>query len=244
MALRSFLYAHPEYEQHLLRLSDDYVYFVTWEAPLAVLMIFGLAARLPAVDAAGRRVRRLILISTVLLAPLFLQHSVASCLQPRYNMAARFDPEGICRQATSFSCGPAAGVTLARMAGRRVSEGEMARLCLLRPGRGVTALELRRGLDIALRAVGRRARLQRVDDAGLAHLPPPFLAQLRREERPEHCVVVLQCSGGTVVLGDPAAGLRRVTLDWFLERWTGLVVTVSPELDDAIAGLPGDAGSR
>ncbi len=224
MCLRIFLYSHPEYEQHLLFwLSDDYIYFSTWEAPLAALMVFGLAARMP-----GTRTRRLVVLLLGLLAPLFLWDSFSACLQPHYVMAAQFDTEGVCRQGTSYSCGPAAAVMMLKFADAEVSEGEMANLCLLRPAQGVTALELCRGLNIALRSRGQRAVIERIRHNELDILRPPFLAQLRRAGAATHCVVVVQVRADTVLLADPARGRSICSRSDFLRHWTGIAITVKP----------------
>ena len=223
MGLRAFLYAHPEYEQYLLALSDDYVYFAVWEAPVVMLMVFGLAARLE-----SGRLRRLMVLMLVLLAPVFLWDSFAACVRPDYSMPARFDADGVCRQGTSYSCGPAAGVMLLRLAGEDISEGEMAELCLLRPNEGVTALELCRGLNIALRPKNQRATIQRAGPDQLARLRPPFLAEIRRPGSAEHCVVVLEIRDNEVVFADPAYGRFVSPKKEFLSQWANLVITVEP----------------
>ena len=224
MCLRIFLHAHPEYEQYLLRwLSDDYIYFSAWEAPLAALMVFGLAAHLP-----GRRTRRLVVLALGVLAPLFLWDSFSTCLQPRYVMAAQFDADGVCRQGTSYSCGPAAAVMMLKFVDAEVSEGEMANLCLLRPDQGVTALELCRGLNIALRPWARRAVIERIPPDELDALRPPFLAQLRRGNVTMHCVVVVEVRSDTVLLADPARGRSIRSRSDFLRDWTGIAITVRP----------------
>lgn len=230
MALRGFLYAHPEYEQYLLRLSDDYLFFATWEAPIAVLMIFALAARLD-----GRRTRRLAATALIMLAPLFVWDSFAACLHPNYEMPAQFDEEGVCRQTTDYSCGPAAAVMMLKSMGEEISEGEMANLCLLRPGRGVTALELCRGLNIALRARNCRATVEHLNPGQLDRLDPPFLAEIKRPGSSEHCVVVLQVLADVVLLADPAAGRAVCTREEFLKLWTGIAVTVTPSQRSSIA---------
>jgi predicted double-glycine peptidase len=223
MGLRIFLHAHPEYEQHLLMLSDDYVYFSAWEVPLVVLMTVALAGRLQ-----HKRPRRLVVLSLGLLAPLFLWDSFSACLQPEYAMAAQFDGNGVCRQATDYSCGPAAGVTLLKLFGRTMSEGEMAELCVLKPGKGVTVLELCRGLNIALRPTGRHASVRRVEGRQLGELPVPFLAELKREGSLPHCVVVLAALEDCVILADPAYGQIVGDRAGFLREWTGVAITARP----------------
>ena len=220
MGLRMFLHARPEYEQYLLLLSDDYVYFATWEVPLVVLIAVALAVRLQ-----SKRAQRLVMLSLCLLVPLFLWDSFSTCLQPDYAMAAQFDGNGVCRQATDYSCGPAAGVTLLRHFGTEMSEGEMAKLCVLKPGKGVTVIELSRGLNIALRRSGRRAAVRQLTRSQLDEVPVPFLAELRRKGSPNHCVVVLAVLEDCVILADPATGQIVDDRARFLRGWSGVAIT-------------------
>lgn len=221
--VRSFLAAHPEYEQHLLWLSDDYLHFANWDAVPAVFLAVALGARLHTSCA-----RRIVFLSLILLSPVFLWNNIVGCFRPDYAMAAQFDANGICRQATRYSCGPAAAVTLSRLAGIEISEGRMARLSLLKPGEGVTALELCRGLNLALRPIGARASVQRVTDGGFGALQAPFLAELVRPRGARHCVVVLELRPGSVLVGDPARGRYACPTADFLEEWTGVAITVDP----------------
>lgn len=223
LVFRSYLHAHPEHEQVLLGLSDDYVYLAGWDAPLAVWMVFALAARLQ-----NARFRRCVCWALALAGPLFAFDSLALCFQPDYTMPARFDQAGVCRQGTDYSCGPAAAVTVARAAGKTISEGEMASLCLLRPRKGVTALELCRALNIALRPTRQRATIRRLRPDQIDGVRLPFLAEVRRGGASEHCVVVLEVRAGKLIVGDPAQGRYSTSREDFLSDWTGLAITVEP----------------
>ncbi len=223
MALRTYLHAHPEYEQYLLGLSDNYVYFTGWEVPLVVFMLFALGSRLET-----QRVRRLLFLSLGMCAPLFLWDSVALCVRPDYTMPAQVDRDGVCLQATDYSCGPAAGATLLRALGTDATEAEMAELCLLKPGQGVTALELCRGLNIALRAVERRAAIRHLATNEPDLLPVPFLAELERPGTRTHCVVVLAVLDDCAILADPARGQYVQKRSEFEREWTGLAITAEP----------------
>ena len=237
MGLRTFLHLRPEYEQCLLDLSYDYVYFSAWEAPVALFMTFALACRLET-----RWVRRFTLASLVFLAPIFLWNSLVPCLQPHYAMAARFDGDNVCRQSTDYSCGPAAAVTVLKRLGKHISEGEMARLCLLRPDQGVTVLELCRGMNVALRGDPVRATIKRLEAKELDTEAAPFLAEIRRPPSSEHCVVVLEVDRDVLVLADPAYGKRVCTRDEFLRQWTGLAITLTPTVQTARSPFLADAG--
>ncbi len=223
ICLRALLYARPEYEQHLLFLWNDYVYFAEWSGPAAMLVVFAMAGRLE-----GVRVRRAVGAVLILIAPVFFWETAAVCLRPSYGMPARFDENEVCLQSTSHSCGPAAAVTLLHSMGKSVSEGEMANLTLLRPGQGVTALELTRGLNVALRSAGWRARIDRLNEQELAWQRRPFMAELRRPGGRFHCVVVRKVHSDSVVVADPAYGEKVVDMAGFLSEWTGITITAVP----------------
>jgi predicted double-glycine peptidase len=228
ISVRTFLHRHPEHEQVLLSLSSDYVYFAAWEAPIAVLIGFALVGRLPTPS-----VRAALLVMLIISSPLFLWNSLAPCLQPEYRMGASIDRDNVCRQTTNYSCGPAAAVTVLRHYGRVVTEGEMARLSLLRRNEGVTILELCRGVNVALRGTPHVASIDRVDLAGLGSAQLPVLAELRRGPGREHCIVVLAVKTDHVVVGDPAYGKRIYDLERFTEEWTGLIIEVEPSVQTA-----------
>jgi len=233
LAVRVFLHGHPEVEQHLLALSDDYLYFATWEGPLVAFVAVALAARLRT-----QSVRRLALAALVLLTPWLLWYNVVLCLQPWYAMPGRLHDGAVYRQGTDYSCGPAAGLTLLRAAGVEASEGEMANLCLLRPGKGVSELELCRGLNVALRQRHRRATIRRAAPDELDSLPTPFLARTQRHGGAPHCVAVLAVRDDEVVVADPAQGRFVCARDDLLSEWTGLAITLDPASPQAPRGRP------
>jgi predicted double-glycine peptidase len=233
LLLRSFLHLRPEYEQHLLSLSSDYIYFASWGGPVSVLMIFALAGRLP-----KWQWRKAAVITMTLMMPVFLWSSLVACAMPNYSMAARFDSDDVCRQTTDYSCGPAAALTVLKRLGQDLSEGEMARLCLLRPNEGVSLLELCRGLNVALEGRPHRATIERHSIDDLTTGDTPFLAELQRPNAVDHCVAVLSVTDDVLVLGDPAYGKRVVGRDEFRKEWTGLIITVRPTTPTVISRLP------
>ncbi|MFA4987398.1 MAG: cysteine peptidase family C39 domain-containing protein, partial [Candidatus Brocadiia bacterium] len=166
--------------------------------------------------------------AVALLSSLFLWDSLAAC-RPADPTPATMDDSGVYRQATSYDCGPAAAVTMLRTIGLPVDESKIAALSLLREGRGVTVLELCRGLDLALQGTNRRAAIRRLDADSLAHCPTPFLAEVRRGPAREHCVVVLEVLPDAVVLGDPARGRYGCLRSEFAREWTGLAITAQPQ---------------
>jgi hypothetical protein len=152
-----------------------------------VALLCGIAfARMP-----GHAVRR-----SVLLAPL-LGLAAFNLVRPILgNPPALGDrwKGDICRQTSGNSCGPAAAATLLRAFGIDATEGEMARLCLTRPG-GTPMAGVYRGLVIKT--------------AGQPYRPQPFYCNLD---------TLLKTQGGPVLL---TVGLQMgANVDpRFQERW-------------------------
>lgn len=151
--------------------------------------------------------------------------------------------EGIHRQETSRSCGPAALVTLLRYyLGVSVTEEEAARRSL-GLGEGdvspdaLMAPTTMRGLRDALAtwgfaAYGLTASLAQVqayvDETGL-----PLIARIVHPE--PHFTLVVGVERGHVLLADPALGWRAVPEGDFLAMWDGVVLALDPR---AAAGKP------
>jgi predicted double-glycine peptidase len=233
LLVRSFLHLRPELEQHLLALSPDYIYFAGWGGPISILMVFALAVRLP-----RWRMRRLAATLLLLMMPVFMWSNLMVYTIPDYNMPARFDEDGVCRQTTDYSCGPAAALTMLKPLGRELSEGEMARLSLLRPNQGVTLLELSRGINLALGDGQYRATIERRRLEDLASERMPFLAEIRRAGTAEHCVAVLAVADDVLILGDPAYGKRLISRREFESQWSGLIIAVRTTVPTGLTHLP------
>jgi ABC-type bacteriocin/lantibiotic exporter with double-glycine peptidase domain len=123
-------------------------------------------------------------------------------------------------------------VTVLDRLGIPATQHEMARLALLRPGGGGSAVMAVRGL--MLKAGDRyRVRLRRLDYDGLATIPLPAEATVLWEKVVHHSVALLEWKPEGVVLGDPVRGLRTLTRQEFLGEWLGMVVTLEPRSEAA-----------
>lgn len=59
----------------------------------------------------------------------------------------------------------------------------------------------------------------------------PFVAHIINEDSMQHFIVVFDIRKGKVVVGDPAKGKIKYTLDAFFELWTGYIVTFKKSQD-------------
>ena len=62
----------------------------------------------------------------------------------------------------------------------------------------------------------------------IADVSLPAIAHLRTRNGDGHFVVLQRWNPRTVVIADPARGIRTLRSDRFSKRWTGYLLTVSP----------------
>jgi len=176
-----------------------------------------------------RSIKVLVAVLTVLAT---LKLSVWPFLAPAFNqqylagLQTRMDANGICRQNTDYTCGPAAAVTALRKLGFAAEEGEVAILAhtssVIGTPPDMLASALRKhygsqGLSSEYRVF---RKLDELRHPGFTLVVTKYRAWV------DHYVVVLEVTNNHVVIGDPLLGVRRV-LDKDFEqmwRWEGVVL--------------------
>jgi hypothetical protein len=153
----------------------------------------------------------------------------AVCLFASYGFLLGTPPQlrnvwrnGVCRQTSLASCGPAAAATLLAEHGILATEAEMARLCVT-TGDGTSTRGIYRGLVLKAAGTDRRVEPFLGDVEALRKLDGPVLLNVRLDLRPDtdpryvekwgwrpgvpHTVVFFRCRpDGRFVIGDPAVG--------------------------------------
>jgi len=134
-------------------------------------------------------------------------------------LATQLDASGVCRQATDYTCGPAAAVTALRRLGFPAEEGELAARCRTNPFSGTApdilceVLRKRYG-PLGLRCQYRPfASIAELKQAGLT------LAVVKFEWLVDHYVTVLEVTDQAVVVGDPLLGRVTLSHQEFAARW-------------------------
>jgi predicted double-glycine peptidase len=131
---------------------------------------------------------------------------------------------GVCLQTSSYSCGAAAATSFVYYYGIRVTEKEMAELCLTRAGGpgliGTSDAGLMRGL---------RRKLAGRYDIFIARtvyddLPTPALVPLELYPGVGHCVLVWRVDPELVHLLDPRSGRTTLSRATFERQWTGAAI--------------------
>jgi len=135
------------------------------------------------------------------------------------NLKTRFDSNGICRQTTDYTCGPAAAVTALGRLGLTADEGEIAVLSYSSPVTGTLPTCLTSALQKRYGAEGLRCRYRRFDsieqlrDAGLT------LVVVREAFLLDHCIAILDVSDDAVTVADPVTGARLIPYRQFEKIW-------------------------
>jgi len=171
-------------------------------------------------------------IICILMAVVVVWFSVLPFLVPALiknhllNLRTRVDSNGICFQATNYTCAPAAAVTALRKLGLPAQEGEIAVLSHSSPVAGTLPRCLYRALRNRYSADGLKCRYRHFDslaelrDAGIT------LAVVRDTFLSDHCVAVLEVSDGMVTVADPVSGRMLISRKQFEKIWrfSGIVL--------------------
>lgn len=108
--------------------------------------------------------------------------------------------DGVCRQSTPSTCGPASAVTLAKLAGVDLDEHQLARECFTSE-RGTENWYLAR----ALRQHGLKAEFLELSP-DTAELPNPAIAGAVLSYGTGHFIPILGKEGTNYIVGDPMQG--------------------------------------
>ncbi len=142
------------------------------------------------------------------------------------NLSTRFDVNGICRQTTDYTCGPAAAVTALGKLGLAAEEGELAVLSYSSPMTGTlptclsTAIENRYSVD------GLKCQYRRFDSVDQLRGAGVILAMVKEAFLKDHCLAILDVSEDAVTVADPTTGTRLMPHRQFEKIWrfSGIVL--------------------
>ena len=127
--------------------------------------------------------------------------------------------DGVCRQNTDYTCGPAAAVTGLRKLGLPAEEGELAVLARTSPATGTPPDVLAHALRERYGRDGLRANFRQFRDVAELRGLGPTLVIVKFGMLLDHWLCVLEVTDTMVVVGDPLSGRTRLTHAEFTERW-------------------------
>jgi len=201
IAVRGVLAYSPGLEERLYEL-DNYPYFALTFSTAAATMVLAFLAR----KVARKLLAVLLWVLCVLLVLQEGYYSLQFVLAERWyaRLEGKVDATGYCPQTSEYTCGAAAGAMLLHAAGVAANEEEMARLCLVRAGIGVTDLTLLRGIKRKLRGTAYTAQVLRaLTYDQLLVLPKPCLVSIRQGWLLDHTVIVRFMNRRALRLLDP-----------------------------------------
>jgi hypothetical protein len=137
--------------------------------------------------------------------------------------------DGVCQQTSFDTCGAASMVTLLNKLGVQTSEGEMARLAMAAPGKGISPHQAAYALRRKLGQVRCSDNVVLIvpDLKDLHDLPKPFLAGIKFSFRTNHMVCVIETTQDNLVVGDPlSVGPKKWSWDNFRMMWSGIVIVL------------------
>ncbi len=206
---------------HLVR-GDLAVLHPTWGGVFAL----GVAGALAAV--ARPRERRALFVLVVAVGAYFVWDA-SWLVQEMDRTLERTTPKtDVCIQTTTWSCAPAAAVSLLRRLGIASTEAEMARLMHSRKLRGTNSLNAWRGLSRKLAGTGHRAELRELDYDGLVGARARGLAVFRLSPLLDHMVALDEATPVAVTVLDPLVGRRVVPRQEFEILWKREAILVVP----------------
>ena len=135
------------------------------------------------------------------------------------SLQTKYDKNGVCRQTTDYTCGPAAAVTALGRLGLKADEGELAVLSYSSPVIGTLPTCLTSAIRNRYGADGLSCRYRRFDSIDQLRNAGVTLAVVRDAFLLDHCIAVLDVSDNVVTIADPATGTRLMPCKQFEEMW-------------------------
>jgi predicted double-glycine peptidase len=142
------------------------------------------------------------------------------------NLTTRFDKNGICRQTTKYTCGPAAAVTALGKLGLSANEGEIAILSRTSPIAGTLPAMLCSALKDRYSSEGLKCQYRRFDSIEQLKKTGVTLAVVKDAFFVDHCLVVLEVLDDAVAVADPVTGVELMPYEKFRKIWrfSGIVM--------------------
>ncbi len=142
------------------------------------------------------------------------------------NLRTKLDSNGVCRQTTDYTCGPAAAVTALGKLGLIAEEGEIAILSYSSPVIGTLPACLSSALQSRYSADGLSCRYRHFDSIDQLRIAGVTLAVVRDAFLLDHCLAVLEVSDEAITVADPVMGTRSMPHRQFEKIWrfSGIVL--------------------
>jgi len=185
---------------------------------LAISM--GLTAPLSRLPRRCERLLVCILMAVAVTGSCVLPFLVPALIRDRLSsLRTRFDPNGVCRQTTDYTCGPAAAVTALRQLGLAADEGEIAVLSYSNPVTGTLPTFLCSALNNRYSAAGLKCQYRRFDSINQLRDGGVTLVVVKKTFLLDHCLAVLEVSDNMITTADPVTGTKLMPREQFEKIW-------------------------
>ena len=134
-------------------------------------------------------------------------------------LQTKMDKDGICLQSTDYTCGPASAVTALRKPGLPADEGQIAILSCTSDLEGTPTDMLAGGLRKEYAKAGLVVECRFFRNIAELKGAGMTLAVVKYGLLEDHWVTVLGATDSEVIVGDPLAGLTRLSYEEFCRRW-------------------------
>lgn len=130
-----------------------------------------------------------------------------------------YDRDGICRQTTDYTCGPAAAVTALEHLGLTAKEGELAVLSHSSPVVGTLPTSLCSAIANRYKDEGLKCKYQKFDTIEQLRQTGVTLVVVKEGFMLDHCIVVLEVLDDAVAVADPITGKELIPMEKFEKMW-------------------------
>jgi predicted double-glycine peptidase len=193
-------------------------------APLASMLMCTPITRMP--DIRSRT------MAGIFVALFVVQASVMPFLMPGLQKAelaklqTNIPSDGVCRQSTDYTCGPAAAVTAMRALGVNVDEGEIAVLAHTSRSTGTEPDVLAEALQSRYAAQNLCCTYRSFHSAADLPADRPTIALINYKFLVDHYITVLKVGKNQLTIGDPLSGITQESFDEFERDWrkVGIVI--------------------
>jgi predicted double-glycine peptidase len=147
------------------------------------------------------------------------------------NLQTTFSKDGVCKQTTGFTCGPAATVTVLRLLGIEAQESELAIYSKCTPEGGTTNENLVNAIEKLYGKKGIECSYLPFDSIDQLKGKCPLIACLNLSSAVSHYTVVLEITDDKVIIGDPIGGKKQWSYEDFKKRcWPTAIVLKNNQL--------------
>ena len=226
VVLHSVSLRRPDWALHpLLAWQWTGRWFIAASAAAVGMLFFTLVPRLP--NCRDRRALGLLVVVLVGYFGVWPSFSIAAVRGRLTTMATVVPPDGVCRQSTEYTCGPAAAVTGLRVLGIRAEEGALALLAETSPATGTPPQTLARVLNQQFGSRGLHAELRGFRSVEqLTEADFPMLVLVRFSLLLDHWLVLTGMGPGGFTGGDPLSGPIQLTKKELEGRWRRVAIVL------------------